>query len=274
MKKLAIATLALGAIVSSFGTVTAHAAETTGPFGNLCGFTSVTDPGTEGGDVQTGELNAGPLFAIDDAAVPPAPQSGTVHCTIQVGGGTHDAPDNGAAASASGTGVIVLPPTLVSYNSPANVPVYLCTSFTYANGPGTEDDVTIYWADSNDPTVEGHWTTNASRSCGLATSVEPITCEDLVNVCAGADRCTGTLNVCLDTDKCENTINVCTGATECTGTVNVCTGDGTTAPTCSTGGVNVCLPGLRRALPPEQRSARRSDLARRALDGHFRGTRR
>jgi hypothetical protein len=163
VKKLGIATLALGAVVSSFGTVTAHAAETTGPSGLLCGFSSVTDPGTEGGDVQTGELDAGPLLAIDDAATPPAAQTGTVKCTIQVGGGTHDAPDNGASASASGTGVIVLPATLVSYNSPANVPVYLCTQFTYSNG------TTVYWADSNDPTVDGHWDTSATVACGLAT---------------------------------------------------------------------------------------------------------
>jgi hypothetical protein len=163
MKKIAIATLALGAVVSSFGTVTAHAAVVDGPSGLLCGFSSVTDPGTEGGDVQTGELDAGPLLAVDNAT-PPAAQTGTVKCTIQVGGATHAAPDNGASASASGTGVIVLPATLVSYNSPANVPVYLCTQFTYSNG------TTIYFDDSNDPAVEGDWTDDPNSDCGLATS--------------------------------------------------------------------------------------------------------
>jgi hypothetical protein len=270
MRRLAAGAFVLG-IVATFGqTIPSHAAVVDGPSGLLCGFTSTTDPGTEGGDVQTGEIDAGPLLAVDDTTTPPTPQSGTVHCTIQVGGSTHAAPDNGASASASGTGVIVLPATLVSYNSPANVPVYLCTSFTFQGG------ATIYFNDPNDPTVDGDWTDDPNSNCGLATEVETITCEDLVNVCDGADRCTGTVNVCTNTTTCENTINVCTGATTCTGSIaNVCTGNGTAAPTCNGGGaVNICRPSLRRTLSPEQRRTRHSDLARRALDGHFRGARR
>jgi hypothetical protein len=167
MKRLMLSAVAF-ATAATFAPGIAQATPADGPSGLLCGFTSTTDPGTEGGDVQTGELDAGPLTAIDDTATPPTPptpQSGTVKCTIQVGGSTHAAPDNGASASASGTGVIVLPATLVSYNSPPNVPVYLCTQFTYSDGR------TVYFDDPNDPTVDGNWDTDPNVDCGLATEV-------------------------------------------------------------------------------------------------------
>jgi hypothetical protein len=151
VRKLGLGALALAAMMASAVTTGAHAAPVTGPDGRKCGFNSVTDPGTEGGDVQTGEINGGPLVG-----------TGTLTCTIQVGGAFHDDPDNGASASASGAGVVALPPTLVSYNSPENVPVFLCTSFTTASG-------TIYWVPGATP-LEGAWTSNAHSLCGLATS--------------------------------------------------------------------------------------------------------
>jgi hypothetical protein len=128
------------------------------PAGQRCGHSSASDPGTEGGDVQSGEVHGGPMVVHDGHG---NPGQGTMHCNTQTGGGRHSDPDNGASASASGTGVIVLPPTLISYNAPPGVPVYLCTSFTYANGQ------TLYWDDSNDPAVSGRWTTDPNADCAL-----------------------------------------------------------------------------------------------------------
>jgi hypothetical protein len=127
--------------------------------GFLCGFSSVTDPNTEGGTTQVGEVDGGPLTLVDDSG---APGSGTLVCTIQVGESTHVGTDQ-AGASAHGTGVVTLAPTLISYESPTGVPVFLCTSYI------DDDGVTVlYWNDSNDPTISGSWSTDPNAACGLA----------------------------------------------------------------------------------------------------------
>jgi hypothetical protein len=114
-----------------------------GPSGVLCSFVTLEGVGT----VITG----GPVVG-----------DGTLTCTIQVGGGYHAAADNGAIASASNSGVVVVNPSLRSFVVPTNIPVYLCTQWTPSAGP------TLYWNASNDPLVQGYWTTDAYRDCSLA----------------------------------------------------------------------------------------------------------
>jgi hypothetical protein len=170
-KRTIIAALAAAALSLP---ATAHAT-TNNPFLFLCGFASITDPNTEGGTTQTGFVYGGPLVLIDDNGPfpidplnPPTPDptwtivgSGTLSCIIQVGESTHIGTDQ-TGASASGTGVIVLAPSLISYESPTGVAVYLCTQYDDADG------TTLYWNDPNDPTVDGAWTTDPNASCGLA----------------------------------------------------------------------------------------------------------
>jgi hypothetical protein len=165
VRKFGIGALAIAALAaSSFATIPAHAGPPVdGPSGFLCGFSSVTDPGTEGGNVQTGEIDGGPLIDITAAGTVNA--GGTLTCTIQVGFSLHSDPDNGASASATATAgspVVYLPPTLVSYNSPPNVSVYLCSQYTRPDG------TKLYWHASDDPTVDGHWTTDPNKPCSLA----------------------------------------------------------------------------------------------------------
>jgi hypothetical protein len=157
-RHVAALALALTAVVPAGA---AHAGPPVdGPIGALCGFVSVTDPGNLGGNVQTGAIFGGPVLAVDSGL---GIQSGTLKCTIQIGGSLHSSPDNGASASANGTGVVVLPPTLVSFIAPANISVYYCTQFTYTGG------YTIYWHASDDPLVDGHWTSDPNKACSLAT---------------------------------------------------------------------------------------------------------
>jgi hypothetical protein len=132
--------------------------------GRLCGFASITDPNTEGGGVQTGVVDGGPLVLVDDTG---APGSGTLVCTIQVGESTHVGTDQ-AGASAHGTGVVVLPPAQISYESPTGVSVYLCTEFIDDDPAPGDTDPTLYWNSSNDPTVEGSWSEDPNAACSLA----------------------------------------------------------------------------------------------------------
>ena len=147
MKKLAIAALALGALATTFVTPASAAAPSDTDLG--CGFTSVTDPNPEAPlGTQTGYIDGGPIL-----------QNGTITCTIQVGGGAHSDPNNGASASATGTnGFTYLSPTLVSYSSPPLTPVYLCSQFN--------DGTTTYYFDD----TTGTWSTSSASTCGLAIS--------------------------------------------------------------------------------------------------------
>ncbi|HWL37814.1 MAG TPA: hypothetical protein VNQ77_16630 [Frankiaceae bacterium] len=121
-----------------------------GPLDVGCGFTSVTDPRPESSySGQLGYLHGGPVT-----------QSGTLTCTIKVDVATHAAPYvHGTSASATGTGVTVLPPTVAAYVLPPLSSAYLCDEFT-----GT-DGVTWYW---NGDTSQ--WTTDANASCSLSVS--------------------------------------------------------------------------------------------------------
>ena len=164
MKKFAIAAVAAVTILSGL-TGTASAGEPVdGPSGVLCGFSSISNPQAEVG-TQTGELDGGPLELINEETG--ALETATLTCTIQVNSAIHNGTSNDAvSASASGTGVVVLPPTVVSYQAGAADPVYLCSQITFSGG------VTLYWHSSDDPTVEGHWSVDATSTCSLAISAD------------------------------------------------------------------------------------------------------
>ena len=138
----------------------AHATPDPG-FGQLCGFTSLTDPLGEG--AQTGEVDGGPLFLSDDTDLL-ASYSGRLVCTIQV-----DAPTHAGADACSVTGAVLGNPVFAagtctySYGTGSNV--YLCTQVDIDGGP------TLYFDDSNDPLTDGSWSTDPwSARCMLATS--------------------------------------------------------------------------------------------------------
>ena len=177
MKKFAMAALAAGTILSSFAGSATAGEPVDGPSGFLCGFSSLSNPTAEAG-TQTGEIDGGPLAIVDAEG---NVGSGTLTCTIQVNQGTHDG--SGVAVSASGTGVVAFGPTVVSYQADDDDIVFLCSEFTYANGGPT-----LYFHSSEDPTVEGHWSTASTSACAQATSansgdvLEPIRpIEELVD---------------------------------------------------------------------------------------------
>lgn len=118
-----------------------------GPSGATCGFTSLTDPGTETGEIQTGEVEGGPLLG-----------DGTLSCILQVGSEAHEGTGNDAAGvSESGTDLVVVKPTVLSYVAPDDVPVFLCSMFTSTSG------TKIYW---NAATKE--WSQDPASPCALA----------------------------------------------------------------------------------------------------------
>ena len=142
--------------------VPAHAT----PVGRLCSFWSVTDPTVEGGQTQTGEINAGPV--TDDTQVG---ATITVTCTIQVGAANSTHADTDAVACAStGTGAVSVA-CQASYVSPEGQPVYLCTEVTVH---GT----TTYYRDS----VAGTWSSSPSVSCEDAAmqQIHTKTLSDLI----------------------------------------------------------------------------------------------
>jgi hypothetical protein len=107
--------------------------------GRRCTFSSVTDPDGEP-ESQVGQINAGPLAAASPGA------SIQITCTIQVGGAdsTHAGADTAVVTSTVSLQVASIPPTeddnppTISYVSPENTPVFLCTE-AIING------VSWYW---------------------------------------------------------------------------------------------------------------------------------
>src|SRR3712207_4696802 len=131
------------------------------PSGILCGFSSATDPQVEGS--QTGEVDAGPLFWTDDTdPTLVASSSGSITCTIQVNEGTHAGAD-ACAVTGPETPVVGAAAGTCTYAAGPDDNVYLCTQAT-VNGQ------TLYYNSSNDPLVEGDWSTSNTASCALATS--------------------------------------------------------------------------------------------------------
>jgi hypothetical protein len=151
VSRLASALIAAAALTVTPATRIAQATTSDPGPGVLCDMTSTTDPNTEGGTTQFGEIHAGPLMLVDDSG---APGSGTLACTVQVGESTHVGTDQ-AGAAAHGTGVVVLAPSIISYESPTGVAVYVCTSYI------DDDGVTVLYWNSNG----GFWTTSPNAAC-------------------------------------------------------------------------------------------------------------
>jgi hypothetical protein len=161
MRRTVLPALATAALVA---TVTAAPARATTSFpgpGALCGLATLTDPNSAD-PVQLGVVFGGPLVVLDDSR---DVSGGTLVCTVQVGEATHVGTDH-AGAAASGTGLVVLPPSLVFFAHPIGLPVYVCTEFLPDDGSPT-----LYWNDSNDPLVSGGWITDPNGACTLAVQV-------------------------------------------------------------------------------------------------------
>lgn len=152
MKKLVLAAVMAAVAMAPYSPAVAGE-EAPGPGGVLCSFATISDPNTEDGSVQTGYISGGPVFA-----------AGTLRCSIQVGVEPHSGSD---AVSVSGSNagpapIVVIPHTVVSYVSPPEVPVYLCSEWTDANG-------TVYFHEDPDPALS-HWSADPATPCSLATS--------------------------------------------------------------------------------------------------------
>ena len=209
MRRIALAVLAAGIVVSAIPA--AYAAPS--PTGVLCGFTSASDPQVEGS--QTGEIDGGPVFWTDDTD-PTVTYTGSITCTIQVNAPTHAGPDS-CSVTGPETPVVGEVAGTCTYAAASGDNVYLCTQVDVG---GT----TLYFADPNDPLVDGAWSTDPNVPCGLATTIEPVpSCEGPVNICDDA-TCEGLVNICTDAPSCTGGgVNVCPGSPVCEGLVNLCT---------------------------------------------------
>ena len=184
MKKLAIATLALGAIVSALSGSAAHAdPDNVGAIGFTCGFNTTDDPtglvanpGTQVGETDAGPVVVAALPGIDDTTTPPTvdtspladnPAAAQVICDIQVGGtGTFAEPDASHVVSAKGTAVAYLPPTAISYQATSSDAVWSCSTWRLFDAAGASVDL---YADA----TTGEFSTDATTAkCDLAISQE------------------------------------------------------------------------------------------------------
>lgn len=163
MKKLALTCTVVAALLPA----PADAAVPS-PDGYACGYSSLTDPTAEEG-TQLGEIDGGPIVVADlprvDVHGDPTlswdvlgnPASATLTCDLQLNDQTHGGP-NTVSLSASGTTVVVLPPTTTSYALSVNDTVHLCTSVTVTDARG--DSGTFYW-----DAWEQEWTTDSTVPC-------------------------------------------------------------------------------------------------------------
>lgn len=129
MRQAAIAALLAVSLVPGAPAALAHADEppVTGP---LCGFSSVSHPAEDG--IQVGEIDGGPLAVTD-----PAVMSVTLVCTIQVSPNYTHAGADAATASATGSALVVLPPTPVTYRVAEGDDVGLCSEVVVTDASGT-----------------------------------------------------------------------------------------------------------------------------------------
>jgi hypothetical protein len=119
------------------------------PDGVNCGFSSLADP-TGPPDEQLGMLNGGPVTLTDPDA-PGRVVSGSLVCSLRQGL-YHTDPLLAQAASPVTPGVVVVPPTLVTYTADPVAWITACTEVRVDGGP------TLYWDDeaevwSTDPGV-------------------------------------------------------------------------------------------------------------------------
>lgn len=112
--------------------------------GLTCGYAFLANPaGPEG--TQLAELDGGPIVVADGSDLTANPMSVTLTCTLQVGwvNRAHAGAD-AASASASGTTVVTLPPTVVAFRlEPEWETVFVCTELTINDFHGVTHH--LYW---------------------------------------------------------------------------------------------------------------------------------
>lgn len=158
MRLLVATALAVTALLSPATTGAAVAYPV--PTGTLCGLQAA---GTDG--AMTGVLHGGPVTFRDSSTS--ALYAGYLVCTVQVNASTHAGADAASGAGATGQ-TSVLPPYVVGYHVNEGDNVFVCAHVVI---PGQS---TLYWADSNDPLVEGNWSTDQNAPCGLVISAEAL----------------------------------------------------------------------------------------------------
>jgi hypothetical protein len=158
MKKIAVVALLLGTVgpagpAAQAGPNVARAAYSAEApaVGPLCSL----DASGSGPD-YAGTVSAGPLtLALD------APHTGRVTCTVQVGGGSHDAAD-AVAVSGPATPGVAAAAGPVTFTAGPDQPVYLCTALSVDGGPD------LYWDDADATGLGSYWSQDPAASCGLA----------------------------------------------------------------------------------------------------------
>src|SRR4051794_14666410 len=122
MKQLALAVLALGSMALAVPAAHAGPELTVG-----CGVVSSDDPtgAIANPGTQVGYLESGPVVVNE---------SGTLTCSVQVGGSGQHSDADAQSISRSGSGVVILEPTLMSYQTTAQYPVFVCTEWSGPSG--------------------------------------------------------------------------------------------------------------------------------------------
>ena len=155
MRALLTAALVLATVAGAAQPAVAHDPPAVdGPTGLLCGWSHLPNPTGDGSGAQTATVDGGPLLLVDQHN---QVRRGTLTCELLVVGGY------GTTVSASGLGIVVLPPTPVSYYAPAGSAVYQCTSFAYVG----EEPIYYHW----DEVDGGHWTTDPAYECSLSVGI-------------------------------------------------------------------------------------------------------
>jgi hypothetical protein len=141
------------ACVAALAFVPVHPASAE-PTGFSCAGTTFTRPGQVFQQPYAGEVDGGPIVLSD---VVENARRATLTCTVQAWEDWHHAdPDWFAVTSPSMVGVVVLPPTVVTFPDRW---WSICTSLD-VEGVGT-----LYLAVSPDPTVDPYWSTDPNVPC-------------------------------------------------------------------------------------------------------------
>ena len=158
MTKLAVHVVAATTVATTF-VAPSNAAPPPGR--RKCGFNSATDITREAG-WQTGDINAGPLYAG---------AAGTVHCRVVVNGYGHSSPPAVDESVRDTNGVVVMAPRAMSYQATAADHIVLCTSWVPDTG------TPLYWV-SETPDFPnlfstGHWETSPNAACTWLSDPDP-----------------------------------------------------------------------------------------------------
>jgi hypothetical protein len=176
MRKLGIAAVAACALASSLLSGSANA-ESQPHTGFVCGFTSSNDPSgavNQNPEHNYGEIDGGPI-TVGDWTIPPTaapvPGDGTLNCWLQAGPLYAEATvgygyPGLAGASASGTGVLYLPPTPIEFDLTVGADLYECASIATGGKTWLWDDL----KDNGDGTTGDFVLPGNNAHCSLAIS--------------------------------------------------------------------------------------------------------